>query len=152
MEIRVDGLSSQAIRELLEEHLRNMRQISPPESVHALDIGALREPDITFWSVWNLGALVGCGALRELNKSHGEVKSMRTKVSQRRSGVGSAVLTHILEVATSRGYERVSLETGSQPEFNPARKLYEKFGFSYCRPFGEYVDDPNSVFMTKLLE
>ena len=152
MQIRVDDLSGPEIRELLAEHLQSMHQLSPPESVHALDLGGLLEPDITFWTIWNDGELLGCGALKELSASHGEVKSMRTVSAHRREGVARAMLRYILTEAEKRTYHRVSLETGSAPAFAPARSLYESFGFTYCPPFGDYVDDPNSVFLTRVLE
>jgi putative acetyltransferase len=151
MDIRLDDLSGPEIRALLEEHLQNMHSISPPESVHALDLAALRRPEISFWTVWEGPELLGCGALKELNPHHGEVKSMRTATAHRRIGVAQAVLRHILTVAESRGYRQLSLETGSQAAFEPARKLYSSFGFSFCSPFEGYTEDPNSVFMTKLL-
>ena len=128
-----------------------MYELSPPESVHALDIEKLRAPEITFWSAWEGPLLLGCGALKELNRKHGEVKSMRTHNAQRRKGAGRAILTHIIEVAKSRSYERLSLETGSMEAFKPAQRLYESFGFIYCGPFGQYILDPNSVFMTMRL-
>jgi putative acetyltransferase len=149
--IRRDDLSGPAIRALLEEHLRSMYEITPPESVHAFDIAKLRQPDVTFWSAWSGPELVGCGALRELDPRHGEIKSMRTVSARRRSGVGRAVLTHIVEEARRRSYERLSLETGSMAEFEPARRLYASFGFAVCAPFGDYREDPNSVFMTRVL-
>lgn len=148
MRIEVDDLSRPAIHALLDEHLRHMREITPPESVHALDLEKLRGPDITFWSVWEDSLLVGCGALKELDRRHGEVKSMRTPAAHRRQGAGRAVLAHIVEVAKKRGYERLSLETGSMDAFRPAQQLYRSFGFEFCGPFGPYVEDPNSVFMT----
>jgi len=148
MRIETDDLSRPAIHALLEEHLRNMRELSPPESIHALDLEKLRKPDITFWSVWEGPQLLGCGALKELDRKHGEVKSMRTPSALRRRGAGRAILAHIIEVARSRGYKRLSLETGAFDAFKPAQTLYESFGFTYCGPFGEYVEDPNSVFMT----
>lgn len=151
MQIKLDDLSGPEIRDLLEEHLKNMHEISPPESVHALDIGKLRQPDITFWTVWDDGELLGCGALRELDATHGEVKSMRTSLAHRRKGVARAVLEHIIAEAKSRKYARLSLETGSQKDFEPAQKLYEQFGFRFCPPFADYAEDPNSVFMTKEL-
>lgn len=126
-----------------------MRAISPPESVHALDLDGLRRPEITFWTAWSGAALLGCGALKELSPDHGEVKSMRTARAHRRSGVARAMLAHIVAAARRRGYQRLSLETGSMAEFAPARSLYERFGFRYCEPFAGYVDDPNSVFMTR---
>ena len=155
MDIRRDDLTGPEIHALLEEHLADMHAISPPESVHALDLDKLRQPEITFWTVWSQGsepALLGCGALKEIDPSHGEVKSMRTTNANRRGGVGKAMLRHIVEEAMGRRYHRLSLETGSQVEFEPARKLYESFGFTFCPPFGDYVDDPNSVFMTKVLD
>ncbi len=151
MEIRLDDLRGPEIRALLEEHLANMRRISPPESVHALDLDGLRRPGISFWSVWDGERLLGCGALQQLDPRHGEVKSMRTAMSARRSGVARAVLTHIVDEARRRGYERLSLETGSQPDFEPARRLYASFGFTRCGPFAAYAEDPNSVFMTRAL-
>ena len=148
MKIEVDDLSRTAIHALLEEHLRSMYELSPPESVHALDLEKLRRPGITFWSAWEGPLLLGCGALKELDPGHGEVKSMRTPGAHRRRGAGRAILAHIIEVARSRSYERLSLETGSMEAFRPAQRLYESFGFTYCGPFGDYVEDPNSVFMT----
>ena len=125
-----------------------MYALSPPESVHALDIERLRRPEITFWSAWEGSVLLGCGALKELDRQHGEVKSMRTPTALRRRGTGRAILVHMIGVARSRRYERLSLETGSMDAFMPARRLYESFGFTYCGPFDEYVEDPNSMFMT----
>jgi putative acetyltransferase len=125
--------------------------ITPAESVHALDLDTLRGPDISFWSVWEGDALLGCGALKELDPRHGEIKSMRTPEALRRRGAGRAVLAHILAVARARGYQRLSLETGSQEPFRPARRLYESVGFTVCGPFGDYVLDPNSVYMTLAL-
>ena len=151
MEIRLDDLTGPAIHALLEQHLRNMYELSPPESVHALDLTSLRKPDVTFWTLWSDGELLGCGALKELDRSHGEIKSMRTAMDHRRKGVARAMLEHIIGEAQRRRYARLSLETGSQPAFEPARRLYESFGFTYCPPFGDYRDDPNSVFLTRVL-
>jgi putative acetyltransferase len=151
MLIRVDDLAGPEICALLEEHLRNMYELSPPESVHALDLAALRRPEITFWTAWEGGALLGCGALKELDPAHGEVKSMRTASTHRREGVGRAMLEHIIAEARARNYVRLSLETGSMAAFLPARRLYESFGFTYCAPFADYTDDPNSAFMTRTL-
>lgn len=151
MKIEVDDLSRPAIRALLGEHLRSMHAQSPPESVHALDLDSLRRPEITLWTAWQGALLLGCGALMELNPRHGEVKSMRTPEAHRRTGAGRALLMHIIEVARARGYERLSLETGSQPGFAPARGLYASAGFTEVGPFGSYVEDPNSVFMTLAL-
>jgi putative acetyltransferase len=151
MLIRVDNLSGLEVHELLREHLRNMAQQSPPESVHALDIDALQKPEITFWTVWSGNELLGCGALKELNSTHGEIKSMVTSTAHRRKGVARAMLNHILDEARRRSYARLSLETGSMQAFDPARRLYETFGFTYCSPFADYIEDPNSVFMTLAL-
>ena len=137
--------------ELLREHLQSMARHSPPESIHALDLEALRKPEITFWSVWEGAELVGCGALKELDAQHAEIKSMHTASSYLRKGVATRLLQHILDEAKRRCYLRISLETGSMDAFEPARKLYAKFGFTYCGPFATYVEDPNSVFMTREL-
>jgi putative acetyltransferase len=149
--IKLDDLSGSEIYELLQEHLQSVALHSPPESVHALDIEALRKPEITFWSVWENGELVGCGALKELDSQHAEIKSMRTSSLHLRKGVAKNLLNHILEEAKRRGYSRLSLETGSMEAFEPARKLYANFGFIYCKPFADYVEDPYSVFMTREL-
>jgi putative acetyltransferase len=148
MHIERDDLSRTAVHALLQEHLDHMHELSPPESVHALDLARLRRPEITFWTVWEGGLLLGCGALKALTPTHGEVKSMRTPAAQRGRGAARAVLAHIVAEARSRGYERLSLETGSHPAFEPAQALYRSFGFTTCGPFADYADDPNSVFMT----
>ena len=148
MRIEVDDLSRPEVHALLREHLTSMYELSPPESVHALDINGLRSPDITFWTVWEGSVLLACGALKELGPTHGEVKSMRTPLQQRRKGAGRAILTHIVGEARARGYRRLSLETGSMDAFKPAQQLYESFGFVYCGPFGSYRPDPYSVFMS----
>ncbi len=128
-----------------------MLELSPPQSVHALDLEKLRRPEITFWSAWEGGELLGCGALKELNTLEGEVKSMRTALAHRRKGVARAILERIIREAANRSYMRLWLETGSAVAFEPARNLYSTFGFQYCPPFGDYVADPNSVFMARLL-
>jgi putative acetyltransferase len=124
----------------------------PPESRHALNLDGLRKPDITFWSVWQGHELAGCGALKQLDAEHGEVKSMRTAKAHLRQGVAGMLLERIISEAKRRGYRRLSLETGSMPYFEPARRLYRKFGFTICPPFAGYFEDPNSVFMTKELD
>lgn len=129
-----------------------MHEHSPPESVHALDLTALRRPEVSFWTVWSDGELLGCGALKELTPAHGEIKSMRTAPAHRRKGVARAMLEHIIAEARRRAYARLSLETGSMAAFEAARRLYEGFGFEYCPPFGDYREDPNSVFLTCNLE
>ncbi|MCR9139423.1 MAG: GNAT family N-acetyltransferase [Alphaproteobacteria bacterium] len=152
MKIRVDDLRSRAVADLLNAHLATMRAQSPPESAHALDLEQLRVPDVTFWTAWLGRELIGMGALKELNPQHGEIKSMHTRNTVRRRGTGQAILDHILSVARSRGYHRLSLETGSMAAFAPARSLYGRNGFSICSPFADYREDPNSVFMTRSLD
>ncbi|MGD9629290.1 MAG: GNAT family N-acetyltransferase [Pyrinomonadaceae bacterium] len=147
--IKPDDLTSPEIAELLADHLREMNQHSPPESVHALDLEQLKQPEITFWSIWNGDELVGCGALMQLDPTHAEIKSMRTDPKYRGQGAGRLMLRHILEEAKRRGYSRVSLETGSMAAFEPARRLYASHGFTECGPFAGYTLDPNSVFMTR---
>ena len=151
MKIKIDDLTGPEIAELLREHLHSMTLYSPPESIHALDLDKLREPEITFWTVWDNNELLGCGALKQLDAQHGEIKSMRTAATHLQKGVAKTMLKHILEQAQQRGYRRLSLETGSNPAFDPARRLYESFGFVYCEPFADYIEDPYSVFMTKEL-
>lgn len=149
MEIRQDDLQGEAIVGLLREHLESMAVHSPPESVHALDAEALRAPDVTFWTGWQGEELLGCGALKELDAGHGEIKSMRTATAHRREGVAAKLLEHIILEAERRSYCRLSLETGSMDAFRPARALYASYGFEYCGPFADYVEDPYSVFMTR---
>ena len=151
MDIRIDDLQGPEIAELLQEHLRDMHRVSPPESIHALDLESLRQPAITFWTMWDAGILVGCGAIKALDPQHAEIKSMRTASAHRRKGVAKQLLQHLLDEAKQRGYTRVSLETGSMDFFRPARALYAGFGFEPCPPFADYSEDPNSVFMTKQL-
>ena len=148
MRIELDDLSRHDVHDLLREHLANMYELSPPESVHALELSKLRVPGITFWTVWDGSLLLGCGALKELDPTHGEVKSMRTPKALRRRGAARAILAHIVAEARSRGYRRLSLETGSHAAFEPAQSLYRSAGFAPCGPFADYKPDPNSVFMT----
>ena len=147
MHIELDDLSRPAVHELLREHLAHMYELSPPENVFALDLGRLRTPDISFYTAWEDNTLIGCGALKELTPTHGEIKSMRTPAKLRGKGAGRAVLERIIQSAQERGYTLLSLETGSHPEFTPAHRLYQRFGFEVCGPFGDYVEDPHSVFM-----
>jgi putative acetyltransferase len=147
MHIELDDLSRQEVQDLLREHLANMYELSPPESVHALDLVALRGPESTFWTIWDGSLLLGCGALKELTPAHGEVKSMRTPRAHRRKGAGRAILKHIVAEARARGYRRLSLETGSHAAFAPAQSLYLSFGFTLCGPFADYRADPHKVFM-----
>ena len=151
MEIRLDNLRSPEVVGLLNEHLHSMAQHSPPESVHALDLAGLRRPEVSFWSAWEGAQLLGCGAIKQLDATHGEIKSMRTASAHLRKGVAAALLQHILVEAGKRRYRRLSLETGSAPAFAPARSMYARFGFVPCEPFADYVPDPHSVFMSRTL-
>jgi putative acetyltransferase len=151
MQIKIDDLTGHEIADFLDQHIQEMRSVSPPESKHALDISGLRKPDITFWSVWDTETLAGCGAIKELDPFQGEIKSMRVALPYRRKGVASLLLRHLIAEAKLRKYHKLSLETGSMPFFEPARQLYQKFGFVYCAPFASYREDPNSVFMSLLL-
>ena len=151
MQIRKDDLTGEKIAALLREHLENMHAVTPPGSVHAFPLEALRAPDVTFWSVWKGDDLLGCGALKELDVKSGEVKSMRTAPLHRGKGVGSRVLEHIIQEARRRAYACLYLETGASAEFAPARALYLRYGFEYRGPFADYRNDPNSVFMAKKL-
>ena len=149
--IREDDISSECIVTLLSEHLQEMRQISPPESVHALGFQDLRAPEVTLWSAWDGHRLMGCAALKELDSENGEVKSMRTVLQYRGKGVASKLLEHVTCVARNRGYQTLKLETGAQAEFESAVGLYRKHDFQFCQPFGDYRLDPNSVCMEKRL-
>jgi len=151
LEIVVDDLTGPQIASFLDEHVREMLSITPPESKHALDLETLRGPGITFWSVLDGGTVVGCGALKRLDARHAEVKSMRTLTARQRSGIASMMLEHIITEARRMGFRRLSLETGSAEFFAPARRLYQKFGFEYCEPFADYRPDPLSVFLTRTL-
>ncbi|MDR9830479.1 GNAT family N-acetyltransferase [Vibrio sp. FNV 38] len=148
MDIKIDDLSGGEVVQLLEEHLTDMYAISPPESVHALDVDSLKSPDVTFFSGWVDGELMGCVAIKALTPTHIELKSMRTVTHARRSGVARQLLSYALRESEQRGYQQMSLETGSQDDFKAARHLYEQFGFNYCAPFADYQADPNSKFMT----
>ena len=151
VQIVVDDLTGPQIARFLDEHVSEMLSVTPPESKHALDLEALRGPGITFWSVMDGGTVVGCGALKRLDASHGEVKSMRTRPARKRSGIASMLLEHIITEARRMGLTRLSLETGSAEFFRPARRLYQTFGFEYCEPFADYRPDPLSVFLTRRL-
>lgn len=151
MKIVMDDLSGTAIAQFLEEHVREMRAVSPPDSKHALDLAGLRIPEVTFWSVLDDDLLVGCGAVKRPDAGHGEIKSMRVAPSHRKRGVASTLLRHIITEARDMGLVQLSLETGSSEFFEPARRLYLKHGFEYCEPFADYEPDPNSVFLTRPL-
>jgi putative acetyltransferase len=149
MDIREGGLEHPDVLALLREHLQGLARLSPPESVHALGLDALRQPDVDFWSAWRDDALLGFGALKRLDAAHAEIKSMRTARAHLCQGVAAALLRHLLDTAGRRGLGRLSLETGSAREFAPAHRLYARFGFVPCGPFADYADDPHSVFMTR---
>ena len=151
IEIRVDDLSGDATRALITAHLAGMHDTSPPESVHALDLDGLRDPAITFWSAWSGPELAGIGALKRLDAQRGEIKSMRVDDRFRGTGVGRALLRHIVEEARGRGMTSLWLETGSTAEFLPAKRLYESEGFVECGPFEGYALDPFSIFLTRTL-
>ena len=148
MRIELDDLSRPAVITLIEEHLRNMHEISPPEEVFAFDVSKLKAPDVSFWTAWNGEVLLGCAALKELSPTQGEIKSMRTPSALRRTGAGRALLEHILAVAHTRGYRELYLETGRHPAFLPAQTLYRSVGFEQCGPFASYRENGNSVFMS----
>ncbi|HWU75459.1 MAG TPA: GNAT family N-acetyltransferase [Rhodanobacter sp.] len=152
LHIRPDDLTGPGIAALLHEHLQSMILHSPPESIHALDLDALRRPEISFWTAWQGGELLGCAALKQLDAQHAEIKSMRTASRHLRKGVAAALLQHLIDEAQRRGYRRLSLETGSAEAFVPAHRLYARFGFVFCTPFGDCVEDPYSVFMTRRLQ
>ena len=147
MRIEIDDLSRPAVHALLSEHLANMYELSPPEQVFALDLSKLKSPDITFWTVWEGNILLGCGALKELTATHGEIKSMRTPAKLRSRGAGRAVLNQIVETTRQRGYSLLSLETGTHPAFLAAQQLYRSAGFQESGPFANYKEDPHSLFM-----
>jgi putative acetyltransferase len=151
MDIEIDNPTRPDVMELLGEHLADMYATSPPESVHALDVEALTAPGVTFWTARRDGVLVGCGALKELDPDHGELKSMRTTAAARGTGVGKALLVYLVAEGRSRGYSRLSLETGTQEYFAPARGLYAGQGFTGCGPYADYAEDPHSAYFTLVL-
>ena len=151
MRIVVDDLAGRQIAEFLEAHLRQMWATGPPESHYVLNLDELRRPEVTLWSVRDGEAVVGCGAIQRLDAGHAELKSMRTDPNRRRAGIASQLLEHIIAEAKRMGYARLSLETGTDEFFAPARALYEKFGFTYCDPFADYRPSPHNTFMTRAL-
>lgn len=151
VQICEDNLFGPEVAELLREHLQSAALHSPAESVHTLDIDSLKAPDITFWTARDGSDLLGCGALKELDSRHGEIKSMRVVHAHLRKGIGSRILKRIITESKRRSYSRLSLETGSMDAFSPARALYMRFGFENCAPFGDYREDPFSLFMTLAL-
>ena len=153
MQIRKGGLDEPQVIALLETHLALSQAESPPESCHALDVSGLKTPEIRFFSAWDGDTLLGMGAWKRLDESHGrahgELKSMHTAAPARGRGVGAAMLRHLMADAAAHGITRLSLETGSMEYFRAARALYARHGFQECAPFSDYVRDPNSVFMTR---
>jgi putative acetyltransferase len=152
MKITYGGLDNPRVQALLAHHYKTARVQTGRGSAHALDLSGLKSPDICFWSAWEGDCVVAIGALKRLLEVHGEIKSMHTEQSHRQKGVGSAMLQHIIAAARQMGLSRLSLETGSWPYFDPARKFYQRHGFTECPPFGDYVPDANSVFMTLELD
>lgn len=142
------GLDHPQVVALLGHHIEQALATSPRESMHALDIDGLRGPDMSFWSIWDDQTLLGVGALKRIDDHHGEIKSMHTALAARGKGVASAMLGHIIAKARALGFQRLSLETGTQEYFRAAQQLYKKHGFIECVPFASYKVDPNSVFMT----
>ncbi|WP_433710116.1 GNAT family N-acetyltransferase [Nocardia sp. CA-084685] len=151
LRIALDDLSGPEVAALLTQHLAEMYENSPEDSVHALDLDALRRTDVTFWSAWEDDELAGCGALKQLDPTHGEIKSMRTATDRTGRGIASALLDHLITEARARNYQRLSLETGASDYFAPAQRLYARHGFEIRAPFADYVEDPHSVFMTRTL-
>lgn len=151
MKVVVDDLTGAEVADFLEGHIAEMRAVTPPQSKHALDLEGLRRPEVTFWSAYDGPTLVGTAALLRLGDGHGEIKSMRVAPTHRRLGVASMLLRHVETEARRQGITRLSLETGSFPFFEPARRLYLRHGYAPCGPFADYVEDPNAAFMTKEL-
>lgn len=148
MKIQVDTIDKKDIQELLQSHLDSMMEISPSESVHALNIDAFKNSEITLWSLRENGELLGCVALKELDSNHAELKSMKTHLKHLRKGVAGKLLNHVMTEAQNRGYKKISLETGNRKAFEPAQNLYKKHGFEFCKPFADYTDEINSVYMS----
>lgn len=151
LRIRIDDLSSAQSQALIAEHLAGMHAHSPPSHVNALAIQALRAPDVTFWTAWTGDEICGCGALKELGITSGEIKSMRTRPGFLNRGVGQAILNEIQVAAKIRGYEALYLETGTGPAFEAAHALYIKNGFAWCDAFDNYIATDFNVFMVKPL-
>ena len=148
MHILRGNLSDDRILGLLRYHYDKCHEVTPKCSAHVFTVEKLAAPDIDFWAAWDGEVLLGVGAMKPLDETHGEVKSMHTAETARRRGVGSAMLRHIIATSHARGLTRLSLETGSFGYFEPAVALYKAHGFKECAPFGDYKLDPNSVFLT----
>jgi putative acetyltransferase len=149
MTIKVDDLTGPEIASLLGNYLRDVNALA--EETHALDLEGLRQPGITVWTIWKGDEIAGCGALKELDADHAELKSVYISARFLRKGVATKLIEHIPAAAKTRGYGRVSLETGTEDYFEPARRFYAACGFSICEPFAHYVEDSGSIFMTKEL-
>lgn len=151
MDIQRGNLSDERILRLLCHHFDRCHAVTPPGSAHVFEPARLAAPEIDFWAAWEGHTLLGVGAMKPLDATHGEVKSMHTAETARRRGVGSAMLKHIISTSRERGLTRLSLETGSFGYFEPAVALYKSHGFAECPPFGDYRPDPNSLFLTRML-
>lgn len=151
LRLTLDSAHDPRVTAFLQAHLDDMYRISPPESVHALDVEQLRQPDIRFWTAWAGEVLAGCCALKQLSPDHLELKSMRVDAAFRGTGVAQKLLDFVLAQALQSGTQRISLETGTEDFFAPARRLYARNGFALCEPFASYQPDPNSCFMTLTL-
>ena len=136
------------VNELLTKHFIELRSVSPKGSTHVLNIPGLKDPSIRFWSLWDGEDLIGCGALKLLDKEHGEFKSIRVADKYRKSGMGEKIISHLIDQAQQIGIKKISTETGAGEFFDPARKLFKKFGFKNCKPFAHYKKDPNSCYYT----
>ena len=149
IDIRLGNLDDSRIVSLLRYHFDKCHEVTPPGSAHVFDISRLKATDVDFFAAWDGDTLLGIGAVKYLDSTHGEVKSMHTSEAARRRGIGSTILKHIVEAARAKGIRRLSLETGSFGYFEPARTLYRSHGFTDCEPFGDYKPDPNSSFLTR---
>ena len=136
------------VNNLLKKHFIELRSVSPAGSTHVLDIEGLKDPSIKFWSLWENNKLVGCGALKFLEKNHGEFKSIRVADEFKKKGIGERIINHLIEEAKKLKISKLSIETGAGDFFLPARNLFSKFGFKKCAPFAHYKDDPNSCYYT----
>tara|TARA_E500000331_G_scaffold107164_1_gene103998 strand:- start:236 stop:691 length:456 start_codon:yes stop_codon:yes gene_type:complete len=136
------------VNDLLKKHFIELRSVSPAGSTHVLDIDGLKDPSIKFWSLWEDNKLIGCGALKFLEKEHGEFKSIRVADEFRKKGIGERIINHLIEEAKKLKISKLSIETGAGEFFLPARNLFSKFGFKTCPPFAHYKDDPNSCYYT----
>ena len=142
------NFNNSEVNDLLKKHFIELRSVSPAGSTHVLDIDGLKDPSIKFWSLWEDNKLIGCGALKFLEKEHGEFKSIRVANEFRKNGIGERIINHLIEEAKKLKITKLSIETGAGEFFLPARKLFSKFGFKHCHPFAHYKDDPNSCYYT----